>query len=204
MRLRSHAFPTAAFGLLALLSTWWLPADAALAASYPPTLGCAVTGSVTSGGIEVQGVGFRTGSQVRISAAGSVVRAIADATGGFETWLPARTAAAGSALTATGPGCTAHGSAAGDSSTQPGKSPFPGQPGSPPGSIPPNAAIAAQIPVVPLSHVPSRLFLGLAGAVLLAGAALTGLTGRWGHRAEGRPSPGASVSGSVPVAPDHA
>ncbi|HST46806.1 hypothetical protein [Jatrophihabitans sp.] len=204
MRLRSGAFPASLFGFLALLSAWWLPAGTAHAASYPPALGCAVTGTAGEGGVQVQGIGFRAGSPVRISAGRQGIRTIADPAGSFEAWLPARLPAAGTALTATGPGCTAHGVVNKNPSSQPGESPPPSQPGSRPGPVPSSEPTAVAIPVVPLTHVPSQLFLGLAGAVLLTGAALTGLTGRWGHRAESRPSAGTSVSGTVPVAPDNA
>src|SRR3954454_16478036 len=101
VRLRSGAFPASVFGFLALLSAWWLPAGAAQATSYPPALGCAVAGTAGSGGVQVQGMGFRAGSVVRISAGGAAVRTVADPAGSFEAWLPA----AGTALTATGPGC---------------------------------------------------------------------------------------------------
>jgi len=228
-RLRSGVFPASALGCLALLSGWWLPAGIAQAVSYPPTLGCAVTGTATagSGGVRVQGMGFRAGSPVRISAGGRGTRAVADPAGSFEAWLPARALPAGTAVIATGPGCTARsllaienppsspgepgspsgpaGSPGGPSKPAgPGKGstghPAPGQPGTQPGQ--PGDPGAAAIPVIPPAHLPSQLFLGLAGAVLLTGAALTGLTGRWGYRAEPRPSGGASVSSSVPTTPD--
>ncbi len=199
-RLRSGAFSASAIGCLTLLSAWWLPAGTAQAASYPPSLDCAVTGTVGSGGIRVQGIGFLAGSTVRISAGGRPSRTVADATGSFQAWLPARLPTAGTALTAAGSGCTAHGLAAKDPSSKPGETP----PAGPPDSVPPGEQVAVAIPVVSLKHVPSQLFLGLAGAVLLTGAALTGLTGRWGHRAEGRPSSETSVSGSGPVAPEGA
>jgi hypothetical protein len=214
------------FGCLALLSAWWLPAGQAQAASYPPALGCAVTGTAGSGGAWVQGMGFRAGSPVRISAGGATVSTTADPAGSFQAWLPARTPATGTALTATGPGCTARSflafenppSQPGGSVTPPGSGkgptgptgpgkggtghPAPSPPGSRPQPVLPSDPGAVAIPVVAPAHLPSQLFLGLAGAVLLTGAALTGLTGRWGYRAESRPAPGTSVSGTVPVTPD--
>ena len=50
-----------------------------------------------------------------------------------------------------------------------------------------------------LTGLPPQLFLGVAGAVLLAGAALTGLTGRLGHRTEGRGSTATAAAGSLPT-----
>lgn len=199
-RFRSGAFPAAA--CLALLPAWWLSAGTAEAASYPPALGCAITATAGNGGVQVQGIGFQAGAPVRVAAAGRDARVVADSAGSFQARLPARALPSATALTAAGPGCTVRTVVANPLACT-GKTPCPRGPGS--GSQPPvlpKDPTAVAIPVVPLAHVPSRLFLGLAGAVLLAGAALTGLTGRWGHRAESRPSPGASVSGIVPLAPD--
>ncbi|MBV9822884.1 MAG: hypothetical protein JO144_11645 [Actinobacteria bacterium] len=202
-RFRSAAFPAA---WLALLPAWWLSAGTAEAASYPPALGCSITATADGGDIQVQGMGFRAGAPVRVTAAGRGARTVADSAGSFQARLPARSLPSGTALTAAGPGCTVRTVVAnlplctGKTQTPPCGLP-PGGPGS--GSQPPpvlpDDPTASAIPVVPLAHVPSHLFLGLAGAVLLAGAGLTGLTGRWGHRAEGRPSRGASVSGAAPV-----
>ncbi|MEO6503122.1 MAG: hypothetical protein ABIQ09_14595 [Jatrophihabitantaceae bacterium] len=67
--------------------------------------------------------------------------------------------------------------------------------------------VAAVIPSIPLTRLPPQTFLGLAGALLLAGVALTGLTGRWGHRGERRTvasSGTSSVSSTLPVAPGNA
>lgn len=62
----------------------------------------------------------------------------------------------------------------------------------PPSRLADPAAVA--IPSIPLTGLPPQLFLGLAGAVMLAGVALTGLTGRLGHRREGQPPPAGSAS----------
>lgn len=206
IRVRSGAFPAAA--CLALLPAWWLTGGTAEAASYPPALGCAVTAVSGSDGAQVQGMGFRGGAPVRITVAGHASRAVADSAGSFQARLPVGPLPSGTVLTAADMGCAVRTvvanlpPCAGKTQIPPCMSP-PSKQGS--GSQPtvlPSDPVAAAIPVVQLAHVPSHLFLGLAGAVLLAGAALTGLIGRWGHRAEGRPSRGASVSGVGPLAPD--
>ena len=224
-RLRSGAFSASAFGCLALLSAWWFPAGAAQAASYPPSLGCAVTGTADSGGIRVQGIGFQAGSVVRISAGGRRSRTVADApapsrpgcppgfrlrhradrdrlrlhrSGRWQRRIPRLLRVNREAPRPGGqPGALETGRAG-----QGQHGPSGAGPAGPSRRC--SRAGAAAIPVDLAGHVPSQLFLGLAGAVLLTGAALTGLTGRWGHRAEARPSRGASVSGTEPVAPESA
>lgn len=68
----------------------------------------------------------------------------------------------------------------------------------------PVAAVIPSVPSIPLTGVPPQLVLGLAGAVLLAGAALTGLTGRLGHRSERRTAPTSSVASTLPASTGNA
>jgi hypothetical protein len=65
---------------------------------------------------------------------------------------------------------------------------------------PPQAAI----PSIPVAGLQPQLFLGLAGAVLLAGVGLTGLAGRLGHRAQHPALPDTLVAAIRPTTPDAA
>jgi hypothetical protein len=176
-------------GGLMLLCGWWLPAGSAQAASYPPALGCAVSATTPAGGpIQVHGMGFTAGSRVLVSVAGRRLGApVADPAGSFEASWSVKGLPPGGALVAADAGCSATG---------------PGQqdPAEPVPPALPRDPIASAIPAVALTGLPPQMFLGLAGAVLLAGAALTGLVGRLGHRSEGRPTAASSVSGTVPAA----
>jgi hypothetical protein len=231
-----------------LLSQWWGMAGTARAASYPPALGCGVSGlaSAGSGVLSVRGVGFAAGSRVLVSVAGRSTGAVrADAAGSFQaSWFEPSwqvgTPAAGATVAASAVECSATGPLAieippepssdspllptvpsrGSGSGQPGQHSQPGptvpatpaqQPGTRPSAGPtrpepvppprrPEPAVAA-IPSVPLTGLPPQLFLGLAGAVLLGGAALTGLTGRLGHRRNRSNSSGISVASSHPMEP---
>jgi hypothetical protein len=231
-------------GSLVLLAGWWLTAGSALAASYPPAMGCAVSGNAPAGAgvLEVRGMGFRAGSAVLVSVAGSRAgRAVADRAGSFEAgWLIAGLTS-GATVTATDASCTVtsvlsienHQSEQGNialppvapgGGTAPGPAtpPKPAKPAKPakprpapalpgPATRPepapparPSDPVAAAIPSIPLTGLPPQLFLGLAGALLLAGVGLTGLTGRLGHRGKRRPAPTSSVSSTLPATPGNA
>lgn len=184
---------TAVAGLV-LLSAWWLPAGTARAASYPPALGCAVAGTVAvspaaAGQVAtVHGMGFRAGSAVLVSIGGhGTDRTVAESAGSFEAAWPITISSPGSTLQASGPGCSVTGRLT--IQDQPGR----------PEPVPPSEPSITAIPVARLTGLPPQLFLGLAGAVLLAGAALTGLTGRLGHRTEGRSSGATSAAGRLPT-----
>ena len=216
-RSRSRAFLVPVSGGLVLLSCCWNLAGLAGAASYPPALGCAVSGvaSAGSGLLQVQGTGFAAGSRVVVGVNGRSTGAVtADAAGSFRaSWLTGGLAA-GATVTAADAGCSTTGMLAienqqdgtGGSPLPPASGPGAGQPGptapakgrkahpapspaspkpAPPArpAGPPAAAIPS-IPSVPLTGLPPQLVLGLAATVLLAGAALTGLVGRLGHRSE--------------------
>jgi hypothetical protein len=87
--------------------------------------------------------------------------------------------------------------------SQPRPAPGAASPGARPEPVPPaprREPAAVAIPSIPLTGLPPQLFLGVAGALLLAGAALTGLTGRLGHRSERRPTAASSVSSTLPAA----
>lgn len=264
-RSRLHAFSRSFAAGLLLLASWcltaWLPAGSALAASYPPALGCAVAGSATAGAgavtgavtgvVTVRGMGFRAGSRVQVSVAGRRAGGvIADPAGSFETAWPVGALASGMTVTATGVSCTVTSMLAienqqppqggsllpppASSSGPPAGQPVPAQPATPikpaqpitpaqpakpakarpaPGPImgpvpaPPARVgdpVATAIPSIPLTGLPPQLFLGVAGALLLAGAALTGLTGRLGHRGERRPAVPNPISSTLPPAPGNA
>jgi hypothetical protein len=199
--------------------------------AYPPALGCEVSGlaSPGSGLLHLRGTGFGAGSLVLVGVAGRSTGAIrADTAGSFQTSWPAGTLQAGATVTAADAGCSATSALAienqqdvsGNSGlppTTPGPGPTAVQPGPakrakhhPPASptnpepVPPtrqaDPAVAA-IPSVPLTGLPPQLFLGLAGAVMLAGVALTGLTGRLGHRSERPPVSETSVASPYPMSP---
>jgi hypothetical protein len=209
-------------------------AGSAAAASYPPALGCGVSGlaSAGSGVLQVRGVGFSAGSRVLIRVAGATAGATrADAAGSFEgSWLIAPPAA-GATVTAADRGCLAIGALAienqqpssGQSGLPPiapgpgptaGKSapaqrprPHPSASPTRPEPMPPARQAdpaAAVIPSIPLTSLPPQLFLGLAGAVMVAGAALTGLTGRLGHRGHRTPRSESAVARRRPITPDTA
>ncbi len=190
-RSRSRPFPARALSGTALaglvLLSAWLPAGTAEAASYPPALGCAVEASAAAGtGVTVHGMGFRAGSPVLVSIAGRRAgRTVADSAGSFAVAWPLPTLPAGGTLRAAGPGCSATG-----------RLTIEDRPGTP---LPPREPSVTAIPVARLTGLPPQLFLGLAGAVLLAGAALTGLAGRLGHRAEGRSSSATTAAGRLPA-----
>lgn len=236
---RLRAFSRPVTGSLVLLAGWWLTAGSAFAASYPPAMGCAVSGNAPAGAgvLEVRGMGFRAGSAVLVSVAGlRAGRAVADRAGSFEAgWLIAGLTS-GATVTATDASCTVtsvlsienHQSGQGNTAlppATPGGSSAPGPatptkpakpakpakprpapvlpgPGSRPEPAPParqSDPVAAAIPSIPLTGLPPQLFLGLAGALLLAGVGLTGLTGRLGHRGERRPAPPSAVSSTLPA-----
>jgi hypothetical protein len=221
-------------GGLVLLG-WWSMAGSAGAASYPPALGCGVSGlaSAGSGLLQVRGIGFGAGSQVRVSVDGRSTGAIrADAAGSFQaSWLVG-TPTAAATVTAADAGCSATAPLAIENQQD-----EPGDSGSPPGTSGPGSAAAGQpgpakrpkthppasptnpepappaqradppaaaIPSIPLTGLPPQLFLGLAGAMLLAGAALTGLTGRLGHRSERPSTSEISVASPHPTTPSAA
>lgn len=198
-RSRFRPFAAIAATGLALLSAWWLPIGSAQAASYPPALGCAVAGTAVSAApvsgsatpgssvLTVHGMGFRAGSPVLVSLAGRRTgRTVADSAGSFEAAWPIAAAQPGSsALRAAGPDCWATGPLTVQVSV--GRQP-----------LPPSEQSITAVPVARLTGLPPQLFLGVAGAVLLAGAALTGLTGRLGHRAEGRNTVATSAAGLLP------
>lgn len=233
-RSRLRAFPSVVSLGLALLAGWWFTPGSALARSYPPAIGCAVSGaaSVGAGVLEVRGMGFRAGSAVLVSVAGSPAgRAVADRAGSFEaTWLIGHLTS-GATLTAADASCTATSAVSienqppqqGDSVLPPvapgagsatGKPtpPSPAKPGKarPAPALPAPTArthptppalrgdpVAVAIPSIPVTGLAPQFFLGLAGALLLAGAALTGLTGRLGHRGERRPTAPSTVSSTA-------
>jgi hypothetical protein len=211
---------------LVALGNWWSAAVSAEAASYPPALGCAVSGyaSFDSGMVTVRGIGFLAGSRVLVSVDGRNTGAVrADDAGSFQvSWL-LDAPTAGATITASDAGCSTDGAlvienqqqSSGDSSLLP-NAPGPGSAARPPSSatparhgraypsVVPTSAESlppalgadpelAAIPSVPLTGLPRHLFLGLAGAVLLAGVALTGLTGRLGYRGK-RPTGPSMVS----------
>jgi hypothetical protein len=234
-RSRSRAFLVLLSGGLMLLSCWWNMAGLAGAASYPPALGCAVSGVATAGSglLQVQGTGFAAGSRVVVGVNGRSTGAVtADDAGSFRaSWLTGGLAA-GATVTAADAGCSATGmlaienqqggtggsplppatSGPGSGAGQPGPaapgkrrnappapspaSPKPAPPARPAG--PPAAAIPS-IPSVPLTGLPPQLVLGLAATVLLAGAALTGLAGRLGHRSEHPVRPDLSMVSAPPT-----
>jgi hypothetical protein len=136
----------------------------------------------------VRGMGFRAGSPVSVSGIGhGTGRTVADSAGSFEAVWPIPAGSPGSTLRATGPGCSATGRLTIED--QPVR----------PQPLPPSETSVIAIPVARLTGLPPQLFLGVAGAVLLAGAALTGLTGRLGHRAEGRSSTATAAAGRLPT-----
>ena len=218
-----------------LLSNWWGMAGSAGAASYPPALGCGVSGlaAAGSGVVSVRRVGFAAGAQVLVSVAGRSTGTVrADPAGSFHaSWLVG-TPAAGATVTAADAECAATGELtieneqanAGDSVLPPGTpgrgsaagQPGPAVPAKHPGTHPSAAPTspepppparradpaAAAIPSVPLTGLPPQLFLGLAGAVMLAGAALTGLTGRLGHRGHRPAGSEISIASPQPRNPD--
>jgi len=225
-RSRSQAFLVPLAGGLMLLSTWWNLAPSAEAASYPPALGCAVSGvtSAGSGLLQVRGTGFGAGSRVVVGVDGQRTGiVIADAAGSFQAaWLNGALVS-GATVTAADAGCSTTGlltieneqGQAGQSPPSAGSGPGstvgrpgPGkhQPGNPGPSSPepapptgPPAAAIPSIPAVPLTGLPPQLVLGLAATVLLAGAALTGLAGRLGHRSERPARPDHSVVSAPPT-----
>ncbi|HEX8094471.1 hypothetical protein [Jatrophihabitans sp.] len=199
-------------GGLVLLSSWGSMAGSAGAASYPPALGCGVSGlaSAGSGLVQVRGIGFDAGSRVLVRVDGRNTGAIrADAAGSFQASWRLATPAAGAAITASDAGCSATGVLVIENSQ--GGSGNSGQPGpaKPAKNVPPSEPVpparradpVAAIPSTPLTGLPPQLFLGLAGAVMLAGAALIGLTGRLGHRSDRPASSEISVSSTYPTAP---
>lgn len=185
---RLWAFPRWGVAALSLVLMWCCAAVPAQAQSYPPRMGCFVTGSPApnAGVLQVQGVGFGAGQPVRIGVDGHYLsHAIADRSGSFEASLEfdglART------VTATDPTCGA------TSPLSRRKDPVPQgvSPSVPPAHsgdaepappVLPGRPAAAAIPGIPVTGLAPQLFLGMAGALLLAGIALTGLTGRLGHR----------------------
>jgi hypothetical protein len=200
-----------------LLSEWWSMAGSAGAASYPPALGCGVSGlaSANSAVVQVRGVGFAAGSVVLVSVAGQSTGATrTDAAGSFGASWPLDTPAAGAPVTAADAECSATATLTIENQPLPlGKSALPpiasgsgsvagpGGPATPahhprthpspaptsPEPLPParrGDPARVAIPSVPLTGLPPQLFLGLAAAVLVAGAAATGLTGRLGHRGQ--------------------
>ena len=204
IRSRSGAFSATLLGGLVLLPAWWLPAAAAADGQLPAGAGVrslrARHDRQRWQRLTVHGVGFRAGTRVLVSVGGRRTgRAVADSAGSFAaSWrLPA--VPPGTILTATQAGCTT----AGPVSVEGWQA---GPPTRPEPPVPPPAVSTAAIPAARLTGLPARLFLGLAGAVLLAGAALTGLTGRLGHRSEHRPSTPVSTSpvSTLPVTPDGA
>ena len=196
-RPRFRAFVIPALGGMVLLSSWWSMPGSAEAASYPPRPGCAVSGLASAGSelLQVSGTGFDAGSRVLVSLAGRSAGAVrADAAGSFQASWPVQAWAAGARITAADAGCSA---TAVLRAGQPGPAQRP-EPAPPAGRADPAAAV---IPAVPLTGVPRQLFLGLAGAVLLAGTALTGLAGRLGHRSERPPTSATSVAKALPKTP---
>jgi hypothetical protein len=204
-RSRSRAFLLPLLGGLMLLMFWSNMTSSAAAGSYPPALGCAVSGvaSAGSGLLEVRGTGFGAGARVVVGVAGRQTgTASADAAGSFQaSWLTGKLIA-GAAVSATDAGCAATGPLTiGNppiSISNSGKPPAP--PATRPEPPPAAEPTAAAIPSIRLTGLPPHLFLGLAGAVLLAGTALTGLAGRLGHRAECpvRPDSQAAPGGDNP------
>lgn len=201
-RPRFRACLVPALGGLVLLSSWWSLPGSADAASYPPSLGCAVSASAGSGVLQVRGTGFDAGSRVLISVDGRGAGAIrADAAGSFQgAWTVgpgliraglSDVRAPAATVTASDARCSATGRLAVEKPPKTGREPSDGR----------TDPAATAIPAVPVTRMPPQLFLGLAGAVLLAGTALTGLTGRLGHRDESRPAPGSSVTSAQPRTP---
>lgn len=142
-------------------------------------------------------MGFRAGAQVLVSVAGRRAgRAVADPAGSFEAaWLVAGLTPGATVAAADGSCAVTSLLPVRDQRSRQGETPPPPLRGDP---------VVAVIPLIPLTGLPSQLFLGLAGALLLAGAALTGLTGRWGHRSERRPAAASSVSSTLPLVPGDA
>lgn len=210
--------------MLALLPAWWCVAGSAQAASYPPALSCAVSGFAQTGTdlLQVRGTGFGSDATVLVSLDGRRTGAVrADAAGSFATSWQTGGLFPGARVTAAGAGCTAIAALAIENSQGgTGNSALPPVTGKPrpaqrpkahppasatrPQPVPPSRIAdpaAAAIPSIPLTGLPPQLFLGLAGAVMLAGVALTGLTGRLGHRRELEPPPAASMSTAWPATP---
>ena len=201
-RSRTRAF-LVPVGVLVLLSAWWCMAGSAGAASYPPRPGCAVSGVAVAGAgqVQVRGTGFGAGARVLVRLAGRSSGVTADAAGSFQASWRIHALAAGATVTAADAGC----SAAGTLVDEPTGSGAPG--GTGPRTLPPSQRgdpEATAIPSIPVTGLPPQLFLGLAGALLLAGAGLTGLTGRLGHRGEVRPASDTSVARTLPRTPDPA
>ncbi|HEY0167141.1 MAG TPA: hypothetical protein VGB75_08875 [Jatrophihabitans sp.] len=181
-----------------LLTSWWSLTSAALARSYPPALGCVVLANASADGkvLDVRGMGFRAGATVLVSVAGRRAGgAVADPAGSFEAAWPVAGLRPGATVAAADGACavtsvlSAHNQPSLRSEIPP----------PPPAATLRGNPVLAVIPLIPLTGLPPHLFLGLAGALLLAGVALTGLTGRWGHRSERRPAAGSSASSALPL-----
>jgi hypothetical protein len=218
-------------GALILLSGWWGMPGSAVAASYPPALGCAVSSIAPAGSglLQVRGTGFGAGSRVVIGVAGRNTGTVtADTTGSFQATVLAGGLAAGATVTAADASCAAtgaltieNGQGGSGNSLLPPVTSGPGPAAAPPGPtgpakrrgahpapsptspeptppVRPAGPPAVAIPAIPLTGLPPQLFLGVAGAVLLAGAGLIGLTGRLGHRSEHPARPAVT---SAPPAP---
>ncbi len=233
-RSRLRAFLRFAIVGLVVLAGWWFTAGSALARSYPPAIGCAVAGVAPAGAgvLEVRGMGFRAGSAVLVSVAGSPAgRVVADRAGSFQaSWLIGHLTS-GATLTAADASCTVT-SALSIENYPPQQGQSPPQPAAPgagsatgkptptspakPGKARPAPAVpapttrthptppalrgdpvAVAIPSIPVTGLAPQFFLGLAGALLLAGTALTGLAGRLGHRREHRPAATGTVSSTL-------
>lgn len=160
---RLSAFLRWGFAALFFFLIWCDMAAPAQALSYPPRIGCFVAGSQSpdAGVLQVQGAGFGPGQLVRIGVDGRALsHAIADGSGSFAASLELDGLA--STVTATDPTCAV---------TSPLARPKD-----------PTSKGDSAVPYVPLTGLAPQLFLGVAGALLLAGTALTGLTGRIGRR----------------------
>lgn len=191
---RLRAFSRFLIGVLALLASWGFLTGSALARSYPPALGCVVAGSASADGrvLEVRGMGFRASTRVLVSVAGRRAGSvIADPAGSFEAAWPVAGLTPGATVAAADGSCAV-------TSVLPVGDQRSGQGENPPPPALRGDPVVAVIPLIPLTGLPSHLILGLAGALLLAGAALTGLTGRWGHRSERRSAATSSVSSTLP------
>ncbi|HEX8768780.1 MAG TPA: hypothetical protein VF714_10440, partial [Jatrophihabitans sp.] len=110
-RSRFRAFLGLTLSGLVLLAGWW-SAGSAAAESYPPALGCAVSGSTAAGSglLRVHGTGFDAGARVLVGLRGQHTRAVrADTAGSFSASWPAGALVAGETVTAADAGCSATG-----------------------------------------------------------------------------------------------
>ncbi len=178
---------------LAFLSAWCGAAGRAEALSYPPRLNCMISGTGATGTDEVvlRGVGFGAHRRIVITVKGHrVTETVADAAGSFQASafrqadpLTGATVIAADGQCSAATALPAHLTGAGQPS--PSRPPAPSGSATRPEPVPPQLPgrpVAAAIPTIGLTGLRPQLFLGLVGAILLAGTSLIVITGRLGHR----------------------